>query len=224
MSNTHLVRLLLYRRLQESASDIPVGSVPAHVSAVLVNDLVNVIRYVNFGFYSLNSKKIKVECLIWFCSCRAGDVVVISALCLRSWVDSGTLYPGTRPVAYPLLQALSIQVCGQRAERQVEQAESDEKKFSDLFRPYRSNPLEFRDLVVKSICPQIYGNFRAKLAVALLLASGNFSSNSKTRDCSHLLLVGDPGTGKSQVRVGSSFWKTLAFVCFLLDILYPSLM
>lgn len=38
-----------------------------------------------------------------------------------------------------------------------------------------------------------------KLAVALILAGGSKFSESHTRTEPHLLMVGDPGTGKSQL-------------------------
>jgi DNA helicase MCM9 len=51
---------------------------------------------------------------------------------------------------------------------------------------------------------QIYGLFLVKLAVAITLIGGcarRDDSGSHIRGESHLLLIGDPGTGKSQVRL-----------------------
>lgn len=62
--------------------------------------------------------------------------------------------------------------------------------------------LRIRDQIVASICPQVYGLAWVKLAVALSLVGGvtkQFHSGHRVRGDSHLLLIGDPCTGKSQI-------------------------
>uniref|UniRef100_A0A6B2L1S0 DNA helicase n=1 Tax=Arcella intermedia TaxID=1963864 RepID=A0A6B2L1S0_9EUKA len=59
-------------------------------------------------------------------------------------------------------------------------------------------------LIVKSICPSIYGNHLVKAGLALALFGGTqkvTSNNNKlsVRGDIHVLLVGDPGLGKSQL-------------------------
>lgn len=57
---------------------------------------------------------------------------------------------------------------------------------------------------------QIYGLFLVKLAVAITLIGGcarRDDSGTHIRGESHMLLIGDPGTGKSQVQTRYTFAK-----------------
>ena len=62
-----------------------------------------------------------------------------------------------------------------------------------------ARPLQVRNKVLASICPQLHGLFLAKLAVALMLIGGvprlDEANGTRTRGELHMLLVGDPGTG-----------------------------
>jgi len=58
-----------------------------------------------------------------------------------------------------------------------------------------------RNSILGQICPKVYGLYIVKLAVMLVLTGGVQKvdkSGLKVRGEPHLLLVGDPGTGKSQ--------------------------
>lgn len=73
--------------------------------------------------------------------------------------------------------------------------------FYDFWKKYEKRPLTGRNIILSSYCPQLYGMYIVKLAVSLVLTGGvsrNDSSGTRGRGESHLLLVGDPGTGKSQ--------------------------
>lgn len=58
-----------------------------------------------------------------------------------------------------------------------------------------------RNIILSSLCPKLYGMYIVKLAVCLVIAGGvsrRDQSGTRVRGESHLMLAGDPGTGKSQ--------------------------
>ncbi len=65
---------------------------------------------------------------------------------------------------------------------------------------YRNNEYEGRSLLVNSVCPQLCGREREKLALLLVVIGGvpGVYQGTSLRGQSHLLLVGDAGVGKSQ--------------------------
>lgn len=65
-----------------------------------------------------------------------------------------------------------------------------------MLQEIHSEPALFR-LLVNSLCPAIYGHEMVKAGLLLGLLGG--SQGSHTRADSHVLVVGDPGLGKSQM-------------------------
>eukprot|EP00795_Rhopilema_esculentum_P011190 gene11190-20149_t len=75
------------------------------------------------------------------------------------------------------------------------------REFDDFWERHKLYPLKGRNEILASFCPQIFGLYLVKLSVALTLIGGIqrlSKSGTRVRGESHLLLVGDPGTGKSQ--------------------------
>ena len=75
---------------------------------------------------------------------------------------------------------------------------TDEQRneFERFWQEYKENPLEGRNLIIASMCPQIFGCYVVKLAVTLVVIGGVRrvdQTGTKVRGESHLLLVGDPG-------------------------------
>lgn len=74
-------------------------------------------------------------------------------------------------------------------------------EFEEFWRRRAHEPLVGRDLILKSVCPKLFGLALVKLSVMLVLVGGvprSDRSGTKVRGDVHMLLVGDPGTGKSQ--------------------------
>ena len=70
------------------------------------------------------------------------------------------------------------------------------REFVEFWTKYKETPLQARNHILSSFCPQVYGLYAVKLAVALALIGGVQRidpSGTRVRGESHLLLVGDPG-------------------------------
>lgn len=70
------------------------------------------------------------------------------------------------------------------------------REFDYFWEKHELKPLCGRNEIIASICPQVFGLYLVKLAVALTLIGGIqrvSKSGTKVRGESHMLLVGDPG-------------------------------
>ena len=155
--------------LQERPEDLPAGQMPQTLDLGLTDDLVS--------------------------TARPGDRVVVTGIVTVKQRPSG--FGRSRSKVFELsLNANHIQV---ETEEQLEE-ELDEESMRS-FRADASQPWHYKKLI-SSVAPSIHGLEPIKEAVLLQLAGGNpktFKDGVKVRGDVNILLVGDPGTAKSQL-------------------------
>ncbi|KAF4028132.1 MCM AAA-lid domain [Phytophthora infestans] len=158
-------------KIQEQASKLGVGSIPRSILVVLEDDLVD--------------------------SVKAGDQVVVVGILMRTWKPC---VRGVRCDLETTIKANSIRIKNATTS-QVLVTEELRAEFAQFWSKHKRHPVRGRNEIVASICPKVYGLFIVKLAVALTVIGGVSyvdETGMKTRGEPHMLLIGDPGTGKSQ--------------------------
>jgi DNA helicase MCM9 len=159
-------------KIQDQVQKLAVGSIPRNLLVILENDLADTLK--------------------------AGDDARVIGVLQRRW-NKG-LFPDARPDIEMILVASFIRVENQdKSSIEVDPHLRDE--FARLWNHNADTPFRARDTILRSVCPQIYGLAPIKLAVALALIGGSARTDAhgtRTRGECHLLLIGDPGIGKSQ--------------------------
>ncbi|CAM9762668.1 unnamed protein product, partial [Phaeothamnion confervicola] len=159
-------------KVQEQAQRLRVGSIPRSIVVVMQDDLVD--------------------------SCKAGDDVEIVGSLLRRW---SPLCPDARCGVEVTVRANGVRVSNATDQLSGQVPDEIRQEFELLWADNAHRPLAVRNHVVASVCPQIYGLFPVKLAVLLTLIGGvteRDPQRMRRRGTPHLLLIGDPGCGKSQ--------------------------
>ncbi|XP_025421479.1 DNA helicase MCM9-like isoform X3 [Sipha flava] len=133
-------------------------------------------------------------------TCKPGDDVIICGTVIRRW--SPTVENAYIDIEL-CLRANHLIVCNDQ-QSAIMITKEWIQEFEKYWEDNKNDPFAARDQIIASISPQTYGLYTAKLAVALGLAGGvqrqaSQGGGIKIRGETHLLLIGDPGTGKSQL-------------------------
>ncbi|KAL3842593.1 hypothetical protein ACJMK2_020587, partial [Sinanodonta woodiana] len=152
-------------KIQEQVQKLAMGTIPRSMWVVLEDDLVD--------------------------GCKAGDDVIICGTVMRRW---RSVSAENRCDIEIFIRANHVQVMNeQRNTVLITQDIKDE--ISQFWEKHKYQPLTARNHILASLCPQVYGLYVVKLAVAMVLARGVQrvdESGTCVRGEIHMLLVGDP--------------------------------
>lgn len=164
-------------RVQELQSDDQreSGRVPRTVECELTNDLVY--------------------------TCIPGDVVTVTGIVKKKMCKSNKLNTQTKEsnIFMQYIEGVSIQNTKNQSKGKVTST-----VFQFTMRDYyciqklHSKPYLF-EVMVNSLCPGIYGHEMVKAGMLLSLFGGSSCSLNQIRGDIHILVIGDPGLGKSQM-------------------------
>ncbi|CAH8850447.1 unnamed protein product [Trichobilharzia szidati] len=147
---------------------------------------------------------------------KPGDEVVVNGIVTRRWRSMREGVPceiSTYLKANYIENLTEIKAGGGPSQISYERV----LEFEAYWNKHKSfcSALEARNLLLRSICPEVYGMYLIKLSLALMLASApewhSTSGESSTgvdelsiriRGNPHILLIGDPGTAKSVLLRG----------------------
>ena len=163
-------------RLQELPEDLPAGQLPHYIEVTVMSDLVD--------------------------QCRPGDRIILTGI-IR--IEQEQLAPQARTSLFRLrMEGNNIEYLGGRAgskdTRSVERimiSTEDERQI----RIIASKPDAYEKLIA-SFAPHIYGHEPIKEAILLLIVGSvtkRLEDGSTRRGDINVLLVGDPGTAKSEM-------------------------
>ncbi|KAI9297119.1 MCM-domain-containing protein [Neoconidiobolus thromboides FSU 785] len=155
-------------KIQQNMSNLSIGSMPKTVVAILEDDLVDQVK--------------------------SGDKVKIIGCLRRRWKEVNA---GQRCIVEMYFHVNNVIIKSDLTIFNNTVVNS----FTQFWSIHKDRPFLARDKIVNSFCPKVYGLHLVKLCCLLTIIGGvskSSESGHKVRGEPHLLLVGDPGTAKSQ--------------------------
>ena len=163
--------------VQEQIHKIGLGKIPRSIRVVLTCDLAD--------------------------SCQPGDDVGIIGQVRYHWSSINLKKQDSRFDLSMYIEAISLKQMDNLSSRNSIKFNYSTFKcdFDKFWSQYGSTPIAARNMILANLSPQLCGMFIVKLAVALTIIGGcpREEHGTRIRGQSHLLLIGDPGTGKSQL-------------------------
>eukprot|EP01038_Epipyxis_sp_PR26KG_P005040 gene5040-7031_t len=155
--------------LQETPGTVPPGRVPRHKDVILVGDLIDIAR--------------------------PGEEIEVTGIYVHT-----QQYSLKEKTGFPVYTTCIEANCIQKKQGTLNTllSEDDKRRIIEL-----SNDPQIRERIIRTIAPSIYGHRHVKTAVALSLfggcAKGGSGGMHRVRGDINVLLLGDPGTAKSQI-------------------------
>lgn len=156
--------------LQEAPGTVPAGRLPRHREIILLSDLVD--------------------------AAKPGEEVEITGIYKNNY-DGNLNVKNGFPVFATIIEANSIKRKEGSDERSTNWTEEEEREFRKL-----SQEKGIIDKIISSMAPSIYGHKDIKTAIACSLFGGvakDVNGKHSIRGDINILLLGDPGTAKSQI-------------------------
>jgi len=179
-------------KLLERPASLPPGAIPRSLTLVLEEDLVD--------------------------SLSAGGALRVLGTLVHRWLPLGKGQRAILDVVLCVNSATPLDLASLTRDDEGGGGQR-ERNFDDFWEYFKgeARPLAGRNAIVRSICPQLHSMYMPKLALACVVIGGvelkhntgskggpeedegEASAGIKRRGDCHILLVGDPGTGKSQL-------------------------
>ncbi|MES1904297.1 MAG: DNA helicase mcm9 [Paramarteilia canceri] len=160
-------------RIQEQIHKVGLRNVPKSITAVLEGGLVDCVK--------------------------PGDQVEIIGIMLSRWKALGANKPCEIEFYIKISSVNKLHSKGPELQVALDE---DMSYFKNFWLNFESNPYTGRDVLLKNVCSKLNGMYPVKLAFLLQMIGGNATIDEnmlRTRGDIHILLVGDPGIGKSQI-------------------------